>query len=93
MDYSHFNYSLDMGHPPEEFSEELKAMWYDRKGDWETAHTIVQDMESKNSAWVHAYLHRKEGDKQNAAFWYNRAGKTMKDIDLNDESRDIIKKL
>jgi hypothetical protein len=93
MDYNHFNYSLDMGYPPEDFSEELKAMWYDRKGEWDQAHMIVQDMDSKQAAWVHAYLHRKEGDKQNAAFWYKRAGKVMSDIDLNEESREIIKEL
>lgn len=93
MEYSHFNYSLDMGHAPDEFSPELKAMWYERKGDWEKAHSIVQDLNSKYAAWVHGYLHRKEGDRQNAAFWYNQAGKIMTDMDFTEESRNIIKEL
>lgn len=51
----------------------LQAMWYDKKGDWNKAHEIVQNASDADSAWVHAYLHRKEGDLNNAHFWYRRS--------------------
>jgi hypothetical protein len=56
-------------------SLELQSLWYAAKGDWEKAHTLVQDLTTKEAAWVHAYLHRQEGDISNAGYWYRRAGK------------------
>jgi hypothetical protein len=56
-------------------SLELQSLWYAAKGDWEKAHSLVQDSNTKDAAWVHAYLHRQEGDSSNAAYWYRRAGK------------------
>lgn len=53
----------------------LRALWFEGNGDWERAHTVAQDVESPEGAWVHAYLHRKEGDASNAAYWYRRAGR------------------
>jgi hypothetical protein len=90
MDYSSFNHTLDMGAPPEEFNQELKALWWERKNYWEKAHEIVQDDPGKDAAWVHAYLHRKEGDIQNASYWYGKAGKEMPDAELNDEFKTIL---
>ena len=55
----------------------LRALWYDAKGDWDMAHEIAQAIDTKIGAWVHAYLHRKEGDATNAAYWYHRAGRTV----------------
>ncbi len=55
----------------------LLALWHDAQGDWARAHEVAQDVESSNGAWVHAYLHRKEGDAFNAAYWYRRAGKPV----------------
>jgi hypothetical protein len=52
----------------------LQALWWDAKGDWDRAHECAQGDESAEAAWVHAYLHRKEGDAGNAAYWYRRAG-------------------
>ena len=52
-------------------------MWFDVKGDWEASHNIAQDMHDDNGSWIHAYLHRKEGDKFNAGYWYRRARKKI----------------
>jgi hypothetical protein len=93
MDYSFFNHTLDMGAPPEDFSDELKALWWERKNYWDKAHEIVQHLPGNDAAWVHAYLHRKEGDQMNASYWYKNAGKTMPDSELNEEFREITKYL
>jgi hypothetical protein len=70
---------------PKGFSVELEALWYDGKGDWDKSHEVIQDVESKNAAWIHAYLHRKEGDVGNAQYWYSRAGKTMPAVSHDEE--------
>lgn len=54
----------------------LQGLWLDRQGDWNQAHQIVQDAPDQDSAWVHAYLHREEGDISNARYWYRRAGQS-----------------
>lgn len=53
----------------------LHALWHEAHGDWERAHSITQNIESPDAAWLHAYLHRKEGDSFNAGYWYSRAGR------------------
>ncbi|GAB5561329.1 MAG: hypothetical protein SynsKO_29760 [Synoicihabitans sp.] len=53
----------------------LQALWQDRQGDWNRAHDLAQEADSSEGDWVHAYLHRKEGDIGNAGYWYARAGK------------------
>lgn len=62
---------------PEGLSPALQALWYDGRGDWQRAHECAQDDHSRDGSWVHAYLHRKEGDAGNAGYWYARAGRTM----------------
>lgn len=71
----------------------LQALWYDRKGDWRTAHEIVQDASDADSAWVHAYLHRKEGDISNARYWYRRSGHPEFEASLNQEWEQITSDL
>src|SRR5438552_1113006 len=61
--------------PPANTSGALQALWHDGRGDWEQAHTCAQDDKGADGAWVHAYLHRKEGDLGNAGYWYARAGR------------------
>ena len=61
--------------PPVGASAPLAALWWARRGEWETAHGLVQDAPGWEAAWVHAYLHRCEGDLSNAGYWYRRAGK------------------
>lgn len=68
-------------------------MWYDGKNEWEKAHTTIQDIEDKTAAWIHAYLHRKEGDIGNADYWYNRSGRKRPDLSLKDEWEAIVKEL
>jgi hypothetical protein len=63
--------------PPAELNAALTALWHDAKGDWSTAHTFAQEEHGSNGAWVHGYLHRKEGDLENAAYWYSRAGRSL----------------
>ena len=53
----------------------LSAMWHDAHGDWDQAHRLAQDVNTADGAWVHAYLHRREGDADNARYWYQRAGR------------------
>ena len=62
---------------PPDVSPLLRALWHDARGDWSRAHEIAQDVEDESGAWVHAYLHRKEGDLGNAAYWYGRARKAV----------------
>jgi hypothetical protein len=76
---------------PENISVYLESLWYDGKGDWEKSHTTIQDIEDKNAAWIHAYLHRKEGDIWNADYWYNKAGKKRPAISLQEEWEALVK--
>jgi hypothetical protein len=62
-------------HPPPGLPPALLALWHDRHGDWDAAHQVAQDIEGPDGAWIHAYLHRKEGDLANAGYWYRRANK------------------
>lgn len=63
--------------PPEGISPALQALWWDAAGDWRQAHEVCQRGDTTEHAWVHAYLHRKEGDLGNAGYWYGRAGRSM----------------
>ena len=66
-----------------------KALELDRDGNWDEAHAIVQDIESMDSYWIHAYLHRKEGDLGNSNYWYNRARQTMPTYALDQEWNEL----
>lgn len=68
-------HSVAGARPPAGLSPPLEALWHDAKGDWATAHRIVMNAQSSAAAWVHAYLHRKEGDLDNARYWYRKAKK------------------
>jgi len=72
MTIDEFRASLAGAQPPA-VSPLLRALWHDAKGDWDRAHALAQDEDERSGAWVHAYLHRKEGDLGNAAYWYRRA--------------------
>lgn len=65
------------GKPPAGLNLRLQGLWHDARGEWDEAHRCVQDESGGDGAWVHAYLHRKEGDPGNAAYWYRRAGKPV----------------
>jgi len=68
----------------------LKSLWYDAKGDWKTAHGLVDQLPGLEAAWVHAYLHRKEGDIWNADYWYAKAKKTRPNISLEAEWESLV---
>ena len=74
---------------PESLPGVLQALWYDKQGDWRTAHEIVQNASDADSAWVHAYLHRKEGDLSNASYWYTRSNHPIFKGGLNQEWEQI----
>lgn len=80
-----FKSSLKAGEPDPQISVQLKSLWFDGKGDWRMAHQQVDHLSDAESAWVHAYLHRKEGDTSNADYWYGRAGKVRPDVTLAQE--------
>ena len=78
---------------PSSLPKALQALWYDKQGDWDKAHEIVQNASDADSAWVHAYLHRKEGDLSNACYWYNRSGQPEFKAELSQEWEQIAKEL
>ncbi len=81
--------------PSNGWSSSLRALWHDRRGEWETAHVCVQDESSREAAWVHAYLHRKEGDQGNAEYWYRRAGRPAvpRGASLEEEWASLVRAL
>lgn len=87
-----FKNSLSNPAPPP-VSSLLQALWYDAKGDWEKAHTIAQDITTKDGSWIHAYLHRKEGDQFNAQYWYTRANRLIPKDSLEDEWDSVAEEL
>ena len=89
MTFSEFNATLAANTPPA-VSAALVALWHDAKGDWEKAHGTAQDIDDATGAWVHAYLHRKEGDASNAAYWYRRADKPVERGPLDAEWTGIV---
>ena len=85
MDLQEFRDSVLSDQPPKNLNFPLSGLWWDAKGDWTRAHESAQQDEGPAGAWVHAYLHRKEGDSSNAAYWYQRAGKSPCRSSLQDE--------
>lgn len=88
--YAHFLETLDNSFPDESWSEALKSLWYDAKGDWEASHNIAQEIHSDLGSWIHGYLHRKEGDEWNAGYWYRRANKSFSKLTLDEELKELV---
>ncbi len=88
-----FKASLEQSNPPDGLGGPLSALWWDAKGEWDYAHRIVQTDQGADAAWVHAYLHRKEGDAFNAGYWYGRAGKPHSRHTLAREWAEIAEAL
>ena len=93
MDIGQFRKTLAAKTPPAAASKVLQALWHDANGDWNRAHEIVQSVKGKASARVHAYLHRKEGDLDNANYWYDRAGARLPRIALEKEWETLVTEL
>jgi len=85
-----FKGSLKLETPARGLSAQLKSLWYDGKGDWHQAHAQVDHLTDPASAWVHAYLHRKEGDIWNADYWYGKAGKIRPNLSLEEEWEELV---
>ena len=68
-------------------------MWHEKRGDWKQAHETVQEIDDDIAAWLHAYLHRREGDLENAGYWYLRAGKPVSSLSLDEEWQEIVEYL
>ncbi len=71
----------------------LAALWQEAQGNWDAAHALAQAVETPDGAWVHAYLHRREGDLSNADYWYRRAGRTRPAASMDDEWADLVRAL
>lgn len=85
MDLAAFRTSLAEDAPPDGLGLALQALWWEAKGDWDKAHECAQAKEDMAGCWVHAYLHRREGDPGNAGYWYGRAGKPAAKGALEEE--------
>ncbi len=90
MDIQDFKQSLASPAAPAGLPRLLEALWWDSKGDWERAHGLAQDVPNRDGAWVHALLHREEGDQGNAAYWYRQAGRPVCRESLAEERDQLI---
>jgi hypothetical protein len=85
-----FKRTLSHAVPPKAIEPALAALWWAKKDDWEKAHRIVMDEHGRDAAWVHAYLHRVEGDEGNARYWYTRARRAAAKNSLDKEWNEIV---
>ena len=90
MTFGEFKASTQHSEPPEELSLALQSLWWMEKSDWNRAHGLVDDAEGTDECWVHAHLHRVEGDLANAGYWYRKARKPVAISELDNERREII---
>ena len=93
MNIRAFIASVDSDNPPAGAPEVLRSLWWDRKGDWDRAHGIAQEIPTVQGSAVHAYLHRKEGVLWNADYWYSRAGRRRPAISLEEEWRRLVEEM
>ena len=93
MNFETYLKSIDNDSPPFQLSETLTSLWWDKKGNWDKAHTIAQDIPTKEGSAVHAYLHREEGVLWNADYWYFRAGRQRPDISLGKEWKHLVEEM
>ena len=93
MRFDDFIESIAKQEPSPELPETLTSLWWDKKGDWDLAHSIAQDIPTVQGSAVHAYLHREEGVIWNADYWYSRAGRVRPDISLEEEWRLLVEEM
>ena len=93
MDLEEFRRSLSQEQPPPDLGFALTGLWWDARNNWEFAHESAQQDEGPDGSWVHAYLHRKEGDTSNAGYWYRRAGKQPAHATFEEEWLEIVNSL
>ena len=90
MTVEEFRTSFVEEKPSAELSAALQALWWDAKGQWERAHALVDELETREGMAVHAYLHRKHGEQGNADYWYDRAGREFERVELEDEWEALV---
>lgn len=90
LNFNEFQERLKASSPPAFWPETLQALWWDARGNWENSHNIAQDIPSTTGSWIHAYLHRKEGDDWNAGYWYGRANRPFSTLSLEKELEQIV---
>ena len=93
MGYTAFKATLADKSPPPGLAPAIEALWYAANGFWERAHDAAQKRDDEAGAWVHAYLHRMEGDEENARYWYGRAGRPVATAAHGKEWEEIAKAL
>lgn len=91
MNYDTFKASVSSDDMPDNLNQGLQALWQEAKGNWEASHDIVNDMPNALGSWIHAYLHRVEGDLSNAAYWYRKAERPVCEDSLESEWENIAK--
>lgn len=89
-DYTLFLRSLNQNEPNLDWPEALRAMWYNASENWEASHNIAQDLHTDIGSWIHAYLHRKEGDDWNAGYWHQKIGKSLPKKSLALEAEELV---
>ncbi len=90
IDLKKFKASLDADAPPAGLGKALQALWYEARGDWKRAHRLAQAQDDRNSAWVHAHLHRVEGKIARARGWYRSAGRSVSSAPPKKEWEEIV---
>jgi hypothetical protein len=93
MTFQEFKTSVSSSTAPSQLGPALLALWHDARGNWDEAHRLAQDIHDETGAWVHAYLHRKEGDLGNARYWYRHAGRPPANVPLEAEWEHIATEL
>ena len=93
MSFDEYLKTIDRNEPPRGLSELLRSLWWDRKGEWDTAHSIAQEIPTPEGSAVHAYLHREEGVLWNADYWYSRAGRRRPQISLEEEWTLLVEEM
>lgn len=91
MNAEDFKELADKNTLPDGITLPLKALWLEKNGDWDAAHDLCNDIAGVDGYWIHAYLHRVEGDEWNAGYWYDRSGRKIpKDLSLEEEWESLV---
>jgi len=93
MTFEEFRSTLSDPNAPSDISKNLLALWYDANDKWDEAHDLVQVTSGHDGDWIHAYLHRKEGDISNSGYWYSRIGRSRPSISLQEEWEELVRYL